>query len=603
MKRTSLALLFALASGTALSASAADLKSAVEKTIINNPEVRFRWHEFRAAAEEQGLGRAGYLPTLDVGYGWGKEKTTQAATQSGGPEVTQDLTRKGWSANLTQNLFQGLQTMNLVKQLDYTQRAKYFDFLGASEGQALEAARAYVDVLRYRQLLEFAQDNYATHLSIYKQLQEKVSAGVGRRVDLEQAGGRLALAESNLVTELSNLHDVAARYARLTGEEPQLAMAEPMVLKGYLPKDQELIAGAVKTSPAYLAALENVRAAKADVNVRKGAFSPTLDLRASKAHGDNLDGSFNRKDRQMAELVFNINLFRGGADRARLGASAERLNAAYDLRDKECRDLRQTLRIAFNDTRKLEEQIAYLRQHRLSTEKARDAYRAQFDIGQRTLLDLLDSENELYDAKRSVVNAEQDVLLAQARVLAGSGKLLETLQLKPIESYDFAGPARDEEVAVCDTQYVGSAVFDKSGIAPKPVAVPAALPKAAAAAFVLKGDVAFAANQSQLSAQGKAELARIARQLKTAGQPESVISVTGYTDRLGTDAYNLKLSKARAVAVADYLVSQGVPANRLQTEGLGKADPVTGSKCNQIKSQPALGQCLAPDRRVVIRFK
>ncbi|MGL6071520.1 TolC family outer membrane protein [Craterilacuibacter sp.] len=599
MKRTSLALSITLLFGFFPLAGAADLKGAVEKTILNNPEVRFRWHEFRAAAEEQGLGRAGYLPTLDVAYDWGKEKT-----QLEGNNTTEDLTRKGWSANLTQNLFQGLQTMNLVKQLDYAQRAKYFDFLGVSEGQALEAARAYVDVLRYRQLVEFAQENYATHLSIYKQLQEKVGAGVGRRVDLEQAGGRLALAEANLVTELSNLHDVAARYARLTGEEPQPNMTTPMALKAYLPKDQELISGAVKTRPAYLAALENVRAAKADVNVRKGAFSPTLDLRASKARGDNLDGSLNRKDRQMAELVFNLNLFRGGADRARLGASAERLNAAFDLRDKECRDLKQTLRIAFNDTRKLDEQITYLRQHRLSTEKARDAYRAQFDIGQRTLLDLLDSENELYDAKRSVVNAEQDVLLAQARVLAGSGKLLETLQLKPIESYDFNDPARDEEAGSCDTQYAGPASFDKSGIAAKPYAA-TALPVAAQAApaFVLKGDLAFGSNQSALSAAGKTELVNIARQIKDGANKGASIAITGYTDRLGSAAYNLTLSKARAGAVADYLLGQGVAANRLAIEGKGKADPLTGNKCDSIKTQPALGLCLAPDRRVVIRFK
>ena len=481
MKKLTLAVLGALGVGLTHFAGAVTLGEAVEKTVLNNPEVRFSWHEFRAASEEQGIGRAGYLPTLDLGYDWGKNKTTEDATRSGGPEKTVSLTSKGWSLNLTQNLFQCLQTQNLVRQLDYAQRAKYFRFLAATEGQALEAARAYVDVQRYRQLVAYAQDNYATHQAIYNQLQDKVQAGVGRRVDLEQAAGRLALAKSNLVTELSNLGDVSARYARLTGEEPGLQMSEPASLKAQLPKDGELISAALKTSPGYLAALEEVRASRADVNVRKGAFSPTLDLRASTAHGDNLDGSDGRNKRNAVDLILNFNLFRGGADRARLGVAAERLNAALDLRDKACVDLRQTLRIAHNDTRKLEEQMAYLRQHRLSTEKARDAYRAQFDIGQRTLLDLLDSENELYDAKRAQLNAEQDILLAQARVLASSGRLLETLKIKPIERYDFADPARDEEAGACATQYAAAPGYDFSSIEVKPYRAVSAQPAPAAA--------------------------------------------------------------------------------------------------------------------------
>ncbi len=125
--------------------------------------------------------------------------------------------------------------------------------------------------------------------------------------------------------------------------------------------------------------------------------------------------------------MLSWNLFNGFSDTARSRQYAEQHNVAKDIRDKTCRDIRQTVAIAYNDTRKLTEQLGYLDQHQLSIEKARDAYRKQFDIGQRTLLDLLDSENELFQARRAYSNAEHDLAVAYVRAHAGIGKLLTTL--------------------------------------------------------------------------------------------------------------------------------------------------------------------------------
>ncbi|AXE29799.1 agglutination protein [Chromobacterium phragmitis] len=452
----------ALLSLSASLAQATSLREVVEKTVASNPDVRFRFHEFRSAAEETGIGRAGYMPTVDVSYTYARENNKEPLINNG-PQIKEDFTRKGWSADLTQNLFQGFQTMNTVSQLEFSKRGKYYDFVDASEQQGLEAARAYLDVLRYRQLLDFAKESYGVHKGIYDQIEQKVKAGVGRRVDLEQAAGRLALSETNMINETSNLHDVSARYSRLIGEEPPTDMAPAPSLQDKLPRDQDLMRTAVRSSPAYLSSVANLRAAQSDLKVKKGAFSPTLDLRAHTEKTDNLDAIYGRHDKQMVQLVFNINLFRGGGDKARLGVSAERYNSALDLRDKTCRDLQQTVRIANNDVHKLNEQMGYLRQHALSTEKARDAYLKQFDIGQRTLLDVLDSENELYDSKRSLANAEYDGKLAQARVLAASGLLLPSLQLKPIEQQSFESDDAEQQEA-CSTAYTPPQPFNTAGI-------------------------------------------------------------------------------------------------------------------------------------------
>jgi adhesin transport system outer membrane protein len=162
------------------------------------------------------------------------------------------------------------------------------------------------------------------------------------------------------------------------------------------------------------------------------------------------------------------NLFNGLSDRARERQFAEQLNVAKDLRDKTCRDIRQTLLIAYNEARKLKEQIGYLDQNKVSVEKARNAYRQQFDIGQRTLLDLLDTENELFQARRAVANGEQDLNIAFARTHAGAGNLLTALELSKIETGPVPGLAQwsDGEDAAqhCPAEAVAVYVVDKRAL-------------------------------------------------------------------------------------------------------------------------------------------
>ena len=129
----------------------------------------------------------------------------------------------------------------------------------------------------------------------------------------------------------------------------------------------------------------------------------------------------------------NWNLYDGGASQARVRQQTNLMSQAADLRDKACRDVRQTAAIAFNDTRKLTEQIALLDRNTVAIVKARDAYRQQFDIGQRSLLDLLNAENEVYTARRAYANAEYDRALAFARTHAGMSQLTTRLGLARAE--------------------------------------------------------------------------------------------------------------------------------------------------------------------------
>lgn len=414
----------ALLSAETGAAPAGTLQDAVKKAIVSNPEVQARWHDFLASQDEVDVARGGYYPRLDLSAGVGRENIKQPSLPS------DSFTRRGAALTLNQMIYDGFATKSEVTKLAYARLTRYYEVLDATEITALEVTRAYEDVLRYRELSKLAQENYAQHKQIFDQIQQRVQAGVGRRVDLEQAGGRLALAQSNLLTEASNLHDVSARYQRIVGELPPGEMVSPELLKqGIPPSIEEALKLAFQGSPAFNAALENVRAAQAEIGTAKANFHPRVDLRASKDIAFNDNGVSGRRDDEIIELVLNYNLFKGGSDRARVNQFSKRLELAKDLRDKSCRDIRQTLAIAYNDVGRLSKQLSFLDQHQLSIEKAREAYRRQFDIGQRTLLDLLDTENEYFQARRAYSNATYDYAIAHARTLAGMGALVPALQV------------------------------------------------------------------------------------------------------------------------------------------------------------------------------
>ncbi|WP_290870551.1 TolC family outer membrane protein [Aquabacterium sp.] len=402
------------------------LDAAVRQAIDHHPEVTARLNALRAAENEARYARGAWLPRIDLEASVGRDSDRITSRSP----ASQSLSRNGLALSASQTLWDGLATRDEVQRLDHAVQTRYFEFQSTADDTALEAAKAYVDVLRYRELVKLAEDNYVQHKYVSDQLQIKKSAGVGRGVDVEQANARLALAESNLATEVANLHDVSARFLRLVGQAPSPVLARPTSLQGNLGSSQtDVLSQALARSPAISAAVENLRAAQAQAQGKESAYQPKVEARVRSGVGKNFDGVQNQKRDTAAEIVLNWNLYNGGSDQARVKQYADLINQAADLRDKACRDVRQTTAIAHNDIAKLTTQLGALDRNVLAIAKARDAYRQQFDIGQRSLLDLLNAENELYTAKRAYANAEYDLQLAYARTQAARNTLTANLGL------------------------------------------------------------------------------------------------------------------------------------------------------------------------------
>lgn len=424
------ALTFTAQAAWAQAGTASGLAAAVQKAIDTNPEVTARLNALRAATNEVDVAQGAYRPSLDLSADIGRDRDK---VDQRNPE-SRSFSRSGLALTANQVLWDGRFTANEVDRLSHTRKARYFEFLATTEDTALEAARAYIDVLRFRKLVSLAEDNYVQHKYVFDQLQTKFKAGVGRGVDTEQANARLALADSNLTTESANLHDVASRYLRIVGEAPAPSLSDLPRFDANPSGDQaQVISQALARNASISAAVENLRAVASETRTKDSPFQPRVEARLRSGLGNNFDGLIDRKSATSAQILLNWNLYNGGSDQARARQYADLINQAADLRDKACRDVRQTIGIANNDIVRARTQLAALDRNVLAIEKARDAYRQQFDIGQRTLLDLLNAENELYTARRAHANAEHDLQLAQVRTHAARNTLLSSLGLRPAD--------------------------------------------------------------------------------------------------------------------------------------------------------------------------
>ena len=553
-----------------LMADVTSLEEAIKKAVSNSPSVKSNFYSLNAAIEEQRMAFGGYLPSLDLEAEIGRQKNSTPTAD--GDVFQPDSSR----LTLTQMLFDGFATKNEVSRLGFEKLASYYDLKQTSEDIGQETAQTYYDVLRYQKLLELAKENYLQHRLIYDDIEERVVSGLGRRVDLEQASGRLALSESNLLTERTNLHDVMVRFYRLVGEMPSTLLEEPVVPDELVPETKlAALEIGLQNNSMINAAIERIRAAQSEVKRKRAPMMPELDLRMRQHLDHNTSDVDGRFDEQAVELVLRYNLYNGGSDSASKRMSHELLSRAKEQRVLACRDATQLITIAHNDISAQKEQVVYQQRNQTSIGNARVAYRKQFDIGQRTLLDLLDTENEYFEVQRTLVSAKTDLELAKVRTLSTMGLLLKAFSMAPLagDEFDFSRDENDVELsAKCPIVLPQSPVFDKEELM-NDLMADSRFRSVDGDKVAFNLDVKFNYNSDEINQAELKNIRDAAEFLKKHPSLEGVIE--GHTDDVGSDAYNLNLSQKRAESVLNYLKTElAVDIKRLKAVGYGEAKPI-----------------------------
>lgn len=435
-----------------LSAQSQTLEQAVAHTLDTNPDLRVAFNRFKAREEQVNQAIAGYMPTIDVTGGYGYEQTDSVSTRRR-PNVGEvdskgvaELNRGEFGVSLKQMLFDGFYTSSEVDRYSFEASADQWALLAAAEDMALDVSKVYLNYLRTDQVLKLAEKNLNSHKDIYDQIKQRTDSGLGSIADLSQITGRLARANANVISARNNLLDAKAQYIRIVESAPA-DLILPVPDAEMLPKDLSSgIIEAQENHPILKSAANDIRAAENERSSVQSNYYPQVSLELngnwnndtggedgfSKIASQNVGGYSNDL---MAMVRVKYNLFSGGKDLAREKETAYKLGEAKEIRQRAQREVVEGVNLAWNAFEMLAPQKQYIRDHVVAAKDTQTAYAQQFNLGQRSLLDLLDTENELFEARKDYLQAEYDEIIAKYRVLNSTGRLLDSLRVTRPEAW------------------------------------------------------------------------------------------------------------------------------------------------------------------------
>jgi adhesin transport system outer membrane protein len=413
------------------SARAQTLRESVERALRTFPEVRSAQANRSAVEQTVPQARAGLLPSLDGTLGRGRERTNSSLTRSraDGPWVA--LNRQELEVTMSQLLYDGGSTWNALKRQEARFQSAAEQVGNVSENVALRTAQAFFEVLRVRALIELAAENLAVHRRTLEQVSSRTEKGLGRRSDDRQTEARVALAESTLTQLRGQLDEAETAYRHLTGTFPgELLRAEAEL--GGLPRGvEQAVEDARVAHPAVRAAELELEAAAAERESARGRLLPRLTLELGATQDRDVDGLQGLNADRTAMLRLRHNFFRGGADSARISEAEARRYEALEQLARVRNDIERDVRQAWQSLAAERSRLTVLRTYADASAEVIEAYRSQFRIGQRSLLDVLNAENENFGARSNMLTSSYAVDTGVYRLLAAMGRMLEHLGLKP----------------------------------------------------------------------------------------------------------------------------------------------------------------------------
>ena len=405
------------------------LQDAVHYMLQTNPEIRAISFNRLARDEEVKQAKAGYWPTLDVSHSTGVSDLNYLYDPLDGKSYPNST-----ALSIRQNIFQGFATKYEVERQRFRVNSAAYLLQGTSEDIALRTSRVYLNVLRQLEIVDLADENVLTHQRIYDQIKLRSESGLDRKADLDQVMARLALAEADIVVSKANVVDAKTDYQFTVGRMPEY-LIEPYSVDSLMPVSvEEAEQLALANFPILKSAQADVDAREAQHVVAKSNYYPKLDIAADQKWEDDVDYP-EYYEEFSASAVVRFNIFNGWKDKARIAETYKLICEAREIRNNTHRQIVESIRLSMVAYQSTLSRLVFLENYAKSTSITAGAFSKQWNIGRRTMFDVLDIEAELINAKIDLVNARYDKIYAQYRILSGIGKLVHSLGLqRPIES-------------------------------------------------------------------------------------------------------------------------------------------------------------------------
>jgi len=402
------------------------LSQAISTGVMTNPEYGRVAASRRATDEELNQARALWYPSIDMRADGGFERVDSVTTRASGDD---DETFKRYDASLTltQMLFDGWGTKYENERQKNRVQSSANRVKETSELTGLDIVESFLEVMRQRELLTITRENVAEHVAIMGMIEEGVNAGRSTSADLEQIKARLAAARAQESTVRQQLRNAEASFQQSVGEMPK-DLVMPAVPVNAISADVEAeVKHALATSPTLGIRESDIEVAYNEYQGTGSTLYPQVDLQLGARQGHNLGGVDGRDRSASALVVMNWNLYRGGGDVARVREFKHRHQQSKEERSIAARQIENDIRQTWASMVSAGERAKEFSSQSAANGEVVRAYKDQFNLDRRTLLDVLDSQNELFVSRSNTINAEFLEIFSVFRLLALKGALLPTL--------------------------------------------------------------------------------------------------------------------------------------------------------------------------------
>ena len=414
------------------SASAQSLTEALATAYTTNPALLAARNELRAQNELVPQALSGWRPTIagtaSAGSTWADSRI--GANQSNPRSIGIDL---------TQPVYRGGRTVASTRQAENLVLAQRARLVGVEENVLLNAATAYMDVVRDEAVLDLNINNEQVLARQLAASRDRFEVGEITRTDVAQSEARLAGATAGRITAEGALAASRARYVEVIGDAPGTLETPPIVtsLPGSL---EEAIEVASAANPDVVAADYVERAARDGVDVVFGELLPTVSVRTGLSYQQEPSPFSNTTgDEKLAdvEAQVTIPLYQAGDVASRVREAKKRASQRRLEMAQQRRTASQIATTAWEALSTARAQITSFQAQVRSDEIALEGVREEAQVGSRTVLDVLDAEQELLDARVNLVRAKRDEIVAGFQILQAVGNLTARDLNLPVEYYDY----------------------------------------------------------------------------------------------------------------------------------------------------------------------
>ncbi|MGD9785302.1 MAG: TolC family outer membrane protein [Hyphomicrobiaceae bacterium] len=418
----SVAAALALAAAPILSAGPVDaesLKDALAAAYRYNPRIDAERARLRATDEEVARANSGYRPRISASADAGVQHTeTKPSAPSNGT-----FGPRGYALNLTQPLFTGFQTRNAVNEAEAGVRAGRETLRDVERQVLLQAVTAYMDVVRDQAVVRLQENNVAVLTRELRATRDRFAVGEVTRTDVAQAEARRAGAVSALDLARANLKSSRATYERVIGSPPS-GVRDPGPPDRFIPHSlNESTAIAEQENALLIAALYREQAARHTVDRIRGELLPSAQLEATWQERFDPSRSIDESETGTVIGRVNVPIYQGGEVTARVRQAkhihVSRLQEIEQVRT----EIREAVIASWSQLQAARAQVQSDRTQVNANQTALTGVREEEKVGQRTLLDVLNAEQELLNAQVQLVTDERNLVVAGFTVLSAIGRL------------------------------------------------------------------------------------------------------------------------------------------------------------------------------------